>query len=109
MQRLIEQPSDEGDMREGDAHIGRVHYHLAVYHHFPDEGVESVPEKVEVEGRIRPVDDLNVADLHRLGLELTLRLADGRSLDFVIVHEDGTIHSTGRGLFVAKPESRTRR
>jgi hypothetical protein len=34
-----------------------------------------------------------------LGLELTLRLADGRALDFRLVHEDGTLHSTARGLY----------
>jgi hypothetical protein len=28
-----------------------------------------------------------------------LRLADGRALDFRFVHEDGTIHSTARGLY----------
>jgi hypothetical protein len=30
---------------------------------------------------------------------LTLHLADGRALDFRILHEDGTIRSTARGLY----------
>jgi len=41
---------------------------------------------------------LKMSDLRRMRVELTLRLADGRLLDFLILHEDGTIHSTGRGL-----------
>jgi hypothetical protein len=101
MQRLIEQPVGDGDVFEEGGRIGRVHYHLAVYQHFSDEG-EPVPANLEVEGRISAPDDLDIAGLHRLGLEFTLRLADGRALDFRIVHEDGTIHSTARGLY--KPD-----
>jgi len=102
MQRLIEQPVGDGDLLEDGARLGRVHYHLAVYQHFSDEG-EPVPAHLEVEGRITGPDDLDIAGLHRLGLELTLCLADGRALDFRIVHEDGTIHSTARGLY--RPDS----
>jgi hypothetical protein len=98
MQRLIEQPVGEGEVVEANGPVGRVHYHLAVYQHFSDEG-EPVPANLEVEGRISAHDDLDIAGLHRLGLELTLRLADGRALDFRVVHDDGTIHSTARGLF----------
>jgi hypothetical protein len=78
--------------------LGRVQYDLAVYPHFSDDG-EPVPVNLEVEGRITGPDDLDIAGLHRLGLECTLRLADGRALDFRIVHGDGTIHSTARGLY----------
>jgi hypothetical protein len=102
MQRLTEQLSDEGDVFDRDGRIGRFHYHLAVYEHFPDQGREPVPTHTEVEGRIRPIDELDVANLHRLKLEFTLHLADGRLLDFVIVHADGTVHSSGRGLFSPK-------
>jgi hypothetical protein len=98
MQRLIEQPIGEGEVVEENGPVGRVHYHLAVYQHFSDEE-EPVPANLEVEGRISAHDDLDIAGLHRLGLELTLRLADGRALDFRVVHDDGTIHSTARGLF----------
>jgi len=100
MQRLIEQPVGEGEVFEENGRVGRVHYHLAVYQHFSEAG-EPVPANFEVEGRITAQDDLDVAGLHRLGLELTLRLTDGRALDFRIVHEDGTIHSTARGLYIA--------
>jgi hypothetical protein len=98
MQRLVEQPAAEGDVLDGNGYLGRVHYHLAVYHHFSDAEGEPVPAKVEIEGRIAALDDLDVAELHRKGQELILRLDDGRSLDFRITLEDGTIHSTGRGL-----------
>jgi hypothetical protein len=98
MQRLVEQPVGEGDVFEENGAVGRVHYHLAVYQHFSEEG-DPVPANVEVEGRITGRDDLDIAGLQRLGLELTLRLTDGRALDFRVVGEDGTIHSTARGLY----------
>ena len=103
MQRLIEQPAAEGDVLEEGAYRGRVHYHLAVYQHFPDEEGESVPPNLEVEGHVTALNDLDMADLHGRGAELTLRLADGRALDFRVVHEDGTIHSTARGLYSSHP------
>ena len=98
MQRLIEQPVGDGDMFEENGPVGRVHYHLEVYQHFSEAG-EPVPANLEVEGRVSAHDDLDIAGLCRLGLEFTLRLADGRALDFRIIHEDGTIHSTARGLY----------
>lgn len=99
MQRLIEQPVGDGEVFEEKGRVGRVHYHLAVYQHFSEAG-EPVPAHFEVEGRVSAHDALDLARLHHLGLELTLRLADGRALDFRIVHEDGTIHSTARGLYM---------
>lgn len=98
MQRLIEQPVGDGDLMEEGGRLARVHYHLDVYQHFSDEG-EPVPAHLEVEGRITAPDDLDIPGLHRLGLEFTLHLADGRALDFRFVHEDGTIRSTARGLY----------
>ena len=95
MQRLIEQPSDDGDLLEEGAHVGRVHYHLAVYQHFSEQAGEAVPSHVEVEGRLTSLDDLKVEELHGLPLEWTLWLADGRILDFTFVNEEGAIHSTG--------------
>jgi|SRR6185503_14259083 len=99
MQRLVEQPSDEGDVFEGQVHAGRVHYHLAVYQHFSDAENESVPASLEVEGRIVPLDGFDVIERHRRGLELTLHLADGRALDFSLTDAEGRIRSTGRGLY----------
>lgn len=102
MQRLIEQPVGDGEVFGESRRVGRFHYHLAVYQHFSDNDGETVPAHVEVEGRITAVDESDdpavVDGLHRLGLELMLRLADGRALDFRIVDAQGTIHSTGRGL-----------
>jgi len=51
MQRLIEQPADEGDVFDGRLRLGRVHYHLSIYQHFPEAGDEPVPPDPEVEGR----------------------------------------------------------
>ena len=98
MQRLIEQPVGDGDLFEEGGRIGQVHYHLDVYQHFSDDG-GPVPANLEVEGRISAPDDFDIPVLYRLGLEFTLRLADGRALDFRFVHEDGSIHSTARGLY----------
>jgi hypothetical protein len=101
MQRLVEQPADEGEVFEGPMHIGRVHYHLAVYQHFSEAEEEIVAPNLEVEGRIMAVDHLDVMDLHRRRTELTLRLADGRLLDFLIANDEGAIKSTGRGFHKA--------
>ena len=102
MQRLIEQLMGEGEVSGKSGPVGRFHYHLAVYQHFSDREGEPVPAHVEVEGRVSAVDASDdpaiVTGLHRRGLELTLRLADGRTLDFRIVDGEGRIHSTGRGL-----------
>jgi hypothetical protein len=99
MQRLVEQPADDGDVFDGFARLGRVHYHLAVYQHFSEAEDDSVPANLEVEGRITALDDLDVTPLHRRAAELTLHLADGRLLDFAIANQEGTIRSTGRGLY----------
>ena len=99
MQRLIEQPVAEGTVLEGKAPRGRVHYHLAVYQHFADDGDEPVSPHLEVEVRLTALEHFDLAGFHRSGAELTLRLVDGRLLDFRIIGEDGRIHSTARGLY----------
>ena len=99
MQRLVEQPADEGDMFGGKARIGRVHYHLSVYQHFSEAEGDFVPAHFEVEGRITPLDPVDLLALHQQAAELTLHLADGRRLDFSVANEQGTIRSTGRGLY----------
>lgn len=101
MQRLIEQLADEGDVLEGSKRLGRVHYHLAVYQHFAEAGDEPVSPSLEVEGHVTPVDPFELGELHVRRPELTLRLADGRTLDFLMANADGTIRSTGRGLYKA--------
>jgi len=97
MQRLIEQPADDGDVLKGAVRIGRVHYHLSVYQHF-SENDHAIPGDLVVEGRITPIGAMNLAEFHRRGSELTLRLADGRALDFSVGTDQGAIRSTGRGL-----------
>ncbi len=98
MQRLIEQAVDDGEVLDRGSFVGRVHYHLSVYQHFSELEGESVPAALEVEGLIVPHDGTDLSDLQR-ERELTLRLADGRFLDFSIITESGAIRSTGRGLF----------
>ena len=98
MQRLIEQPLGEGVILEAGASAARVHYHLSVYQHFSDVEDEPVPGAIVVEGRVASLDGIDLANLPR-DADLTLRLADGRFLDFSILDPAGTIRSTGRGLF----------
>ena len=93
MQRLVEQPVDDGEVFDGFSRLGRVHYHLAVYQRFSEAEDESVPANFEVEGRITALDGLDLPRLHQRASELTLHLADGRLLDFVIATEEGTIRS----------------
>jgi hypothetical protein len=101
MQRLVEQPADDGIVFRGSERVGRVHYHLAVYQHFSEgEGDRSSGSGVlEVEGRIVPVDPVDVSKLPVHETEYTLHLADGRQLDFTIASAEGKIRSTGRGLY----------
>jgi hypothetical protein len=99
MQRLVEQPTGDGQVSHRTVPLGRVHYHLSVYQHFADQEDESVPAHVEVEGHIAPLDGLDLREAHRLGWELMLRMPDGRRLDFSIADDSGRIRSTGRGLF----------
>jgi hypothetical protein len=99
MERLVEQPVDEGAVFEGAVRLGQVHYHLAVYQHFSDGEDESGRQTFVVEGRITAMDALDIPQLHQRASELTLHLADGRLLDFLIANEEGTIRSTGRGLY----------
>lgn len=99
MQRLVEQPADVGDIFGGTARIGRVHYHLSVYQTFSEMEGEPVPAHYEVEGRITPLEQVDMTTLHHHATELTLYLADGRRLDFSIANVAGTIRSTGRGLY----------
>jgi hypothetical protein len=99
MQRLVEQPSDEGIVYKGAARIGRVHYHLDVYQHFSEAEGDSVSALLEVEGRIDAAGEVDVASLPPHIAEYTLHLADGRLLDFTIASPSGRIRSTGRGLY----------
>jgi hypothetical protein len=99
MQRLVEQPTDEGIVYKGAARIGRVHYHLDVYQHFSEAEGDSVSAVLEVEGRIAAVDPVDVEALPPHVSEYTLHLADGRLLDFTIASSNGRIRSTGRGLY----------
>src|SRR5262245_3573886 len=99
MQRLVEQPADVGEVFGGTARVGRVHYHLSVYQTFSEMEGDPVPTHFEVEGRITPLEDVDMTSLHHHAAELTLYLADGRRLDFSIANAKGTIRSTGRGLY----------
>jgi hypothetical protein len=99
MQRLIEQLADDGDLLAGRNRLGRVHYHLSVYHQFPGAGGDaSVTPTLTVEGQLTALDPLDIAVLHSRRTELGLNLADGRQLTFSVISPDGKIRSTGRGL-----------
>lgn len=99
MERLVEQMADEGILLvEGRKPLGRVRYHLSVYQHFSGTDDEPAPASLKVEGHITPVDQLDLTELVQRRSELTLRLANGQAVDFLITHANGTIQSTGRGL-----------
>jgi hypothetical protein len=99
MERLIEQLADEGNIVvEGGKPLGRVRYHLAIYQQFSGIGNERAPLSLKVEGHITPIQNIDLKEFQLHRSELTLRLADGRAVDFLITNADGTIRSTGRGL-----------
>jgi len=99
MQRLVEQPVDEGVVFKGAERVGRVHYHLSVYQQFSEGEGPMGAGVLEVEGRIAPLDPVDVSGLPLHESEYTLHLSDGRRLDFTIAGGDGRIRSTGRGLY----------
>jgi len=99
MQRLIEQPTGDGEVLEGARRLGRVHYHLSVYQHFSEVEDQPVPAGLEVEGRLKALDLLDFADLQQRRVELTLHLNDGRALEFMVADPTGAIRSTGRSLY----------
>lgn len=99
MQRLIEQPTGEGDVFAGVTRLGRVHYHLSVYQHFSAIETDSVPASLDVEGRIVILEAVDPGALLNRHSEMTLSLADGRRLEFSVVDPAGTIRSTGRSLY----------
>jgi hypothetical protein len=104
MQRLIEQLADEGNVLvKGRQPLGRVRYHLSVYQHFSPTDGEQVPASLKIEGHITPLDAFDLGDLLHGRSELTLQLADGQSVDFFVTHADGTIRSSGRGLYRTGP------
>jgi hypothetical protein len=99
MQRLVEQPAGDGEIFEGPVCLGQVHYHLSVYQHFSEVEGDSVPASHTVEGRIVPIERLDLLEIHRRRSELTLHLMDRRALDFSLTDGHGRLHSTGRGLY----------
>jgi hypothetical protein len=99
MQRLIEQPTGDGEVLEGSRRLGRVHYHLSIYQQFSEVESEPVPASLEVEGRLTTLDLFDLKELLQRRAELTLRLSDGRALEFVIADATGAIRSTGRSLY----------
>ena len=65
MQRLIEQPSDEGDIFEGSRPLGRVHYRLSVYQQFSEADAEPVDDpRWRLKATCRRSGRLDVAELH---------------------------------------------
>ena len=54
MQRLVEQPTGDGEIFAGSMVFGNAHYHLSVYQHFSGLEDVDVPANVEVEGHLRP-------------------------------------------------------
>ena len=103
MLRLIEQLAGDGEMLDGGTSVasslGRVHYHLSVYQHFSDVEGETIPASLTVEGRVTPVDEIDLQSLRRRRPEVTLRLTDGRLLRCAITSDDGLLRSTERGMF----------
>jgi hypothetical protein len=96
--RLIEQPVDVGEVLKGQTRLGRVHYHLSIYQHFSQSG-ESLPSHLEAEGKLKALDGFDLSALSDRRADLTLCLADGRKLEFRAADPNGTIRSTGRGLY----------
>jgi len=103
MLRLIDQLAGDGEMFDGVTDVavslGRVHYHLSVYQHFSDMEGETIPASFTVEGRVTPVDTIDLQSLRRRLPEVTLRLTDGRLLRCAITSDDGRLRSTERGMF----------
>ena len=101
MQRLIEQPTGDGEILDGATSLGHVHYHLAVYQQFAEGAGDPVPTSQTVEGQLTARGAVDLGALHQRRAELVLRLADGRTLSCSLSARTGTLRSTGRGLRAA--------
>jgi hypothetical protein len=70
VQRLIEQPTGDGDVLEGRACLGRIHYHLSVYQHF---------SQIEDERLCRRLSMWKAASHHRMYLTWQHSISDERN------------------------------
>jgi hypothetical protein len=92
-------PADEGDVLEGRSYLGRVLCTTCPSTNTSPRPTTNLWRLILRSKGESLVEYLDLAELHRRRAELTFRLADGRVLDFSMGNENGTIRSTGRGLF----------
>ena len=93
--RLIDQPGGTGDVYEHGQFRGPVHYSLNVYQHYDEGRNEPVIGVQHIEGCITPATTLDLRDLRSRGVELILKMSDGRALTFQLRDDDGNIILNG--------------
>lgn len=99
MWKLTERLRGVGDLFEGADRLGAVSYALELYsEHVPtSQGlVEGAHHRIE--GKAKPLEGFDIARLAEHGTALTLRLDDGRYLDFFF-EADGSVIQRQKGLY----------
>ena len=90
MLKLVEECSGTGNLERRGEVVHRTRYRISRYQEFAANGMP-VPGLHRVEGSVdAPSQDL-------VGVPLTLRLEDGRSLAVIVASADGRILAEGHG------------
>ena len=98
MMRLTEQLEGTGQIFERDTSRGDVRYHVRVYQQYPEGGGAPNATLQRLEGSVSAVSgsSFDPIDVWRRGADLTLRLEDGRTLEFQLSSSAGSLGATSR-------------
>jgi hypothetical protein len=98
MMRLTEQLEGTGQVFERDTPRGDVRYHVRVYQQYPDGAGAPSATLQRLEGSVSALSgsSFDSIDVWRRGADLTLRLEDGRTLEFQLSSSAGTLIASSR-------------
>jgi hypothetical protein len=98
MWKLIDTLRGIGDVFEGGEPIGSVSYTLEVYREYAPAQDRVLEGPRRIEGKAKPADGIDLAELADNGTPLTLHLEDGQLLEFFF-QSDGSVVPRHRGLY----------
>lgn len=98
--KLVESPSGTGHLvPKGGGEAIEVRYRLSVYRNMLHAGnSEYIPGLLQIQGEVCKPGNA-IFTIQNVGKYFTLSLEDGRRLDFFFRDQNGSITSTGSGLY----------